>query len=144
MTALRWTRLTVTALLGAVTLAGCAVDRYDAEYADVFDAKAEDAVDRGWVPEWMPESASDIRTSHLPLDGASILSADLGSNRDSINDACELINDAAGPALSAPWFDTDAATSGETLQCDDNRFVVVDGDRLYAWTPKGVTPTEPE
>lgn len=137
-------QITAATLLVAMAITGCAVDRYDASYVDVFAARAEDAVDRGWVPEWMPESASNIQTSHLPRDGASILAAHLGGDRETINEACELVPSADAPVMSAPWFDEQAATDGEARKCDDDRFVVVEGDLLYAWTPKGVTPIEPE
>ena len=35
-----------------------------ATYATLTDAKADGAVTRGWVPEWLPPSARDLQESH--------------------------------------------------------------------------------
>jgi hypothetical protein len=47
----------------SVVLAACA-ETVDESYATFADAQAAGAVVRGWVPEWLPVSASNIREAH--------------------------------------------------------------------------------
>lgn len=126
--------------------AGCAVDRIALDYDDVFAARAQDAVDRGWVPEWLPEGSTDLRTLFEPRDGQSLFAATLGDDRTSLDDACDepLPDDLSLPSLDAAWFDRDVAAATTPMACDDGRLVVVDGDRVLAWTPPGVVPSEPD
>jgi len=42
----------------------CTNDVLDASYAGRAEAEAEGAIARGWVPEWLPATASNIREVH--------------------------------------------------------------------------------
>ena len=43
-------------------LVGCDnIDVVEVAYTDIGDATSEGAVSRGWVPEWLPPSATDLR-----------------------------------------------------------------------------------
>ena len=56
-------RLAVT--IAVVSLAvGCTNDVLEASYVDRDGAEADGAIGRGWVPEWLPVAATDIREVH--------------------------------------------------------------------------------
>ena len=49
----------------ALSVSQCSyVDVVTASYASRSDALQSGAIDRGWIPVWMPESAEDIREAH--------------------------------------------------------------------------------
>lgn len=138
-------RAVVAALLVGVLASACAVDTYEVAYDDVFAARAEDAVDRGWVPEWLPEGSTDIRATFDPGDGTSALVATLGTDRASLDDACSSTSDLPEePGVTTDGFPDEVTTAGGVLACDDNRYVVVADGRVFTWTPPGVHPIEPE
>ena len=59
--AARW--LTMVSL--AVAAAQCSsLDVVTASYASRSEARESGAIDRGWIPTWLPESAQDIREAH--------------------------------------------------------------------------------
>lgn len=45
-------------------LSGCLGTTLDASYASMADAIADGAVHRGWIPEWVPATARDLREVH--------------------------------------------------------------------------------
>jgi hypothetical protein len=56
-------RLLILMLFAA--LAHCAKSEVvTASYASRAEARSSGAIDRGWVPTWVPESAEDIREAH--------------------------------------------------------------------------------
>jgi hypothetical protein len=50
--------------MSAQVLAGACTDRRESAFADLKEARASGAVDRGWVPGQLPESATDLRELH--------------------------------------------------------------------------------
>ncbi len=59
------TNLRVTFLLIAAALASsCTNDVLDASYQTTSAAVADGAVKRGWIPEWIPATATDLREVH--------------------------------------------------------------------------------
>ena len=57
-------RHVATALLATLVAAGCTTDVLDASYASRSEVEADGAIDRGWVPEWLPAEATQIREVH--------------------------------------------------------------------------------
>lgn len=50
-------------LLMLMSIAGCN-ERHDVHYADWAEAQANGAVERGWMPAFVPRSATDLRERH--------------------------------------------------------------------------------
>jgi hypothetical protein len=49
----------------AAVVSRCSYDDVvTASYASRSEARESGAIDRGWIPAWMPESAADIREAH--------------------------------------------------------------------------------
>src|SRR5262245_13685312 len=53
----------VAAAILVVTCTACA-EQQEASYADVAAAERAGAIQRGWVPDWLPRSAHDLREVH--------------------------------------------------------------------------------
>ncbi len=51
------------ALLLAVTCTGCG-GQQEASYADLIAAERAGAIRQGWIPDWVPKSARDLREVH--------------------------------------------------------------------------------
>jgi hypothetical protein len=47
----------------AVVLAGCG-ETFENRYSDRDEAKKAGAFERGWLPEWLPSSATNVREIH--------------------------------------------------------------------------------
>lgn len=51
-------------LFVALLLCGCTDDVLDASYADVGEVEADGAIERGWIPGWIPRAAFNIHEVH--------------------------------------------------------------------------------
>ena len=76
----RTSRLVV--LLAAVAASSCTNDVLDASYATHAEAVAAGAVERGWIPTWVPSVATDLREVHRVDTSESVLSFNLPSGHD--------------------------------------------------------------
>jgi hypothetical protein len=47
-----------------LTLSGCWLERREVSYTNMQEALEHGAVDRGWIPDWIPLSATNIREIH--------------------------------------------------------------------------------
>jgi hypothetical protein len=57
-------RIRKLVVLALLLIAGC-TDRYEASFATYADAKSRGALERGgWLPDFLPESATEIREEH--------------------------------------------------------------------------------
>ena len=80
-------------LVGALALAACQVGTYEVQYEDAVAARQQEAIERGWVPEWLPEDTTDIHQIHDPATGARVLTATLATP-DAIDQHCPIDADA--------------------------------------------------
>ena len=53
----------VLSALGTLLL-GCVDTLYDVSFATAREARDAGYVDKGWIPSWLPENATDIREAH--------------------------------------------------------------------------------
>ncbi len=61
---------------------GCSDTTLEASYATLFEAVSEGAVERGWVPAWLPEGATDLKEIHDLDSGESALAFTLPDGSD--------------------------------------------------------------
>lgn len=82
----RWFGLMALAFL----LSGCLLsDTLDATYDDVAEARAAQAIEKGWIPEWVPEHATALREVHNLDTSVSALAFDLPADtRVPVPDGC--------------------------------------------------------
>ncbi len=117
------------ALAAAIVLSACAVDTYDVAYDDLHQARAHEAVERGWVPDWLPEGAVELHQRHTS-EGA-ILTAVLPA-ADELPDTCRTATAVTAPPLSADWLPDGAEALGTSVTCEDWDGVV-DGRDIHLW-----------
>lgn len=122
-----------TVLVLAVASTACAVDRHEVHYDGYFDAKAQDAIKREWVPEWLPEDSTDIREAHAGDSGNTVLRAAWPQGAE-LPDHCAEVDVPPTPRLEADWFPEDVVGLGAVAVCEDDGYVVVADDVLYRWT----------
>lgn len=133
----------VLALLAVLLVAGCAQDLHTASWPDLVTARQQDAIDRGWVPEWLPEAASDVRQVNRPATGAAVVRASLPGEE--LMDACTVTDDVGVRPDLVDWWQP--ADGGLRLLCDGDWWAVRADDTIWAWKvgsgpePTGQEPT---
>jgi hypothetical protein len=105
---------TCVLIAASVVLTSCA-ETVDANYATFTEAQAAGAVVRGWVPEWIPTGASNIRESHnLDTNSFMVRFAVPKSTDLQLPKACEpvALNVPPSPPFHRTWWPSDVpATS---------------------------------
>lgn len=100
----------VLSVVALSLLGGCAVEVLDARYATLRDAEKDGAIARGWIPAWLPRSASNIDESHDLDTNVSVLRAafESGESWDAPS-SCSVIRaeDAKDPAIHRAWWPAD-------------------------------------
>jgi hypothetical protein len=126
-------RRTSHRLLGALTLfvlcamlAACTlIEQPSSHFAHRQDAEEAEMFAKGWLPEWLPVSAKNLREKHDIDTNASILRFEYDTAKETppFGDACEPIAAAhlESPRLDAWWWpDTDTLRSMPRLyDCGD-------------------------
>ncbi len=86
---MRMARLTVGFAVLAALTAGCG-ETQERHFADRERAAATGEISRGWIPDWLPSSARDIRERHHVDSGATLLSFAFDEkDRDQLVRQCE-------------------------------------------------------
>jgi hypothetical protein len=134
-----------TALMVLAGIVSCG-ERPDVIYASADDARRAGAVDRGWIPDWLPDSARAIREAH-DIDSNQGLVAFTFDPRDGRipPDSCTQVQrETLRPApFSASWWPRDVPPSSLVThrhvyyRCGGGSYVALsrsDG-QLYYWRP---------
>jgi len=130
-------------LLMGVVVASCG-ERAEVFYADAGAARRDGAVERGWIPEWLPKSAREIHELH-DIDTNQILLAFSFDpvDRPGLAPSCSQVRpDALRPvAFRASWWPSDVPPSSFVTprhayyQCKSGGYVAVSDGQLYYWRP---------
>jgi hypothetical protein len=123
-------RLVAVALVMTLGLAGCARDQYTTTYADTITARQQGAVDRGWIPDWLPEDATGLREVHRPRTGDAVIRATLPGGL--LPDSCFTVETVSAPPLRPRWI---GDLRGTPVRCGtwDGR---LDRAVIVAWTSR--------
>lgn len=119
----------------AVALVGsaCAQAHHDASWDDLVTARQQDAIDRGWVPAWLPESATGLAEVDRPSTGEVVMRAAL---RDDIAvDACRPSEEIPDPPrdLAPDDGDWQPDPTGLRLACEDGWSAIRADGTIWAW-----------
>lgn len=117
-------------------LGGCAQQFHEAAWPDLVTARQQDAIDREWVPAFLPEAARDIRQRNEPSTGARIVVATLPD--DVAVPECAGSSDEPVP-LDATWVPTD---HGDAQACEDGWTLARNGDIATMWHVGGLDDAE--
>ena len=98
-------------------------------------AEAADMIERGWIPEFLPKNAEDIRLGYDLDTNQLILRFDKGGADLSHIEVCQPTEAKASPALSAKWWDDSFYADSQTrfYQCGDNAWLATRGNRAWYW-----------
>jgi len=134
---------------GAVALAivaclGCG-EQQEATYADRRAALRAGAIERGWVPEWIPKTARDLREVHNVDTNQSMLSFryDRG-DRLSVPGSCSPATTVSAPPFRVASWPRDippgsgVSTRYAFFSCESGRAflaLLVGRDEAYYWRP---------
>ena len=66
-------------ILFLLVIGGCLNDVLDESYSDMNEAIKDGAIDRGWIPEWIPKTAINIKELHNLDTNQSALAFDIPS-----------------------------------------------------------------
>lgn len=125
-------RAVVMAAVVALVVTGCARERYSTSYDDFIAARQQDAVDRGWIPDVLPEEATDLREVHVARKDLAVVRATLPGGI--VPDGCtQTTNSIGAPALSADWIPDNVAAKGTPVQCGIWSGTI-DGTTIVLWT----------
>jgi hypothetical protein len=123
----------------ATLVAACGLgDTQSSSYADHDAAVADGAIARGWIPAFLPRSATDLHEKHNLYTNASLLRFDFApGDLESLAQACPAAEDTVLPRLSAGWWPADLRDGPIVfLQCQ-GAYLVTDATELraYFWRP---------
>jgi len=133
-------------ILGGLTLSGGCSERFESTYADKAAAIQDGAIHRGWIPGWIPESATALREMH-DLDTNEVwLAFDLPHGDESVPGECSLLTDAVSglPNRNPKWWPDELSSSDDesrqyrVYRCETDRqrgylAVKPGAARLYYW-----------
>ncbi len=119
-----------------LALGACAQQYHEASWPDMVTARQQDAVDREWVPAFLPEAARDIRQRNEPSTGARIVVATLPD--DVAVPECTDPSDEPVP-LDAAWLPSER---GDALACQDGWTLARNGDVVTMWNIGGLDVVE--
>ncbi len=137
-----------TALSTAVVLllSGCLLsDTLDASYDSMAEAISKEAIAKGWIPEWLPEGAINIREVHNLDTNTSALAFDIPPRaRWTLPEHCRPVGftDTVPSVFNRSWWPSNdsLAASYNFFQCKadaspDFAFVAISkaGDRGLHW-----------
>lgn len=137
----------VTLALSAacVWIGGCSPAEQETRYKTLTAAQIAGAVDRGWVPGWLPRNAFNLKEKHDPDTNRSLLRFNFpSSDKWDPASACARIapDRVRGPALKASWWPADVAAAATKRHvyyvcAGATEFMAVDfdGGEAFHWRP---------
>ena len=100
-------KYTFCCVLIAALLIGCTNDTLDASYDSMTDAIASGAVAKGWIPQWLPPEASDLKEVHNLDSNSSALAFEIPRGQVwALPDHCRSVklSDTAPSKFSRQWW----------------------------------------
>lgn len=135
MTHKRFT-LAILALLFALLLAACQLSETpESSFANYKETVASGLIERGWIPDWLPETAVNIHEKHDLDNNASILLFDPGAEF-SVPAGCDPATNPPQATLKESWWPQSFSDDWPAYDCG-NEYLAVDeaGMRVYFWRP---------
>jgi hypothetical protein len=134
------------AVLFAALVATTCGDRPEVFYPHAAEAQADGAIDRGWVPGWMPKSARDLHEVHdLDTNKSMLMFAFDANDAPNLSASCRQVSgdDVRPVPFRKAWWHQDVPPRDAVTRkhsyyhCADGSYVAVSAvDRqLYHWRP---------
>lgn len=115
---------------------GCLPEETPEEtYAGFDEVTAGGAIERGWIPEWLPETAVNIHEKHDLDRNTSILVFDVGGSF-LIPERCKPAATTSRASLSAGWWPVAEVAELPVYDCADGLLAFDEASmRVYFWRP---------
>lgn len=124
----------IVLILTTGVLTACAAEVPEVSYRNLDAAMADGAVDRGWVPDWLPPSAQDIKEKHDLDTNRQIMRFTAPSwNGESLPDHCRSIESTEPSSLTAPWWKESIDETAIKVFVCDGGFLAIDHPYSYFW-----------
>ncbi len=123
-------------LLPIFLLAACQLSETpESSFANYKETVASGLIERGWIPDWLPETAANIREKHNLDTNASILLFDAGAEF-FVPAGCEPTTNPAEATFKESWWPQTFSSDWPVYDCG-NELMAVDeaGMRVYFWRP---------
>jgi len=137
LTAVNRTVHAVIVFMAIFCLVSCSLlEVQSSEYPDYQSVLADGAIDRGWIPEFLPRSAAQIREKHDLDSNASLLvfSFEAGDHAE-LKQACSPADNIESPTLQASWWPKDLPSHDLAFyRCLDGYLGLSIGT-AYFWRP---------
>ena len=107
-------RSTLIAPLFGVALPGCSSQEQETHYVSLAAAQMAGAIHQGWIPDWLPKKAHNLKEKHNLEGSRSILRFTFPESAEWVPpDSCSRIrsSEIRGPALTASWWPQDVPSS---------------------------------
>jgi hypothetical protein len=117
-------------------LAACQLgERPESSFANYQEAAASGMIERGWIPDWLPETAVNIQERHDLDTNASILFFSAGAEF-STPEGCEPTSNPPAAAFKESWWPQSFSTDWPVYDCGSGH-LSVDEIRMsvYFWRP---------
>lgn len=132
-------RVIISTLLTAI-ISGCGYcvlsssECYFSSFEHVDEARERGAFEKGWLPQWLPESAIEIHEGHDLDTNAQAISFSLPTKADFNPPAlCRSVSTAPHPNLKTSIFPRSVHRFTDIRLCDD-LYLVIDGShRVHLW-----------
>ncbi|MGK7949074.1 MAG: hypothetical protein AB4368_09785 [Xenococcaceae cyanobacterium] len=132
-------RVSLFLLLPITFMTGCwgFLDTIDSNtYQNYEETVAKGAIERGWIPDFLPVSAINIQEKH-DLDTNEIIlkfNFDL-TDSEKLLQSCQSTNTFSPPTrLTAKWWSNDMINSADShFYCNDGSYMAVNNNIVYYW-----------
>ena len=105
-------------------------------YQNYEEVIADGAIQRGWIPEFLPVSAVNIFEKHNLDTNESILKFNFDTTElETLRQHCQPVNTTTTPKLWTDWWSNDTINLADNqLYCSDyGAYLVVHGNTAYYW-----------
>lgn len=105
-------------------------------YNNVDDAAKAGAIERGWIPAWLPKTAVDLHEKHNLDSNTGILRFSLNISDLKIPSDCQETTGPLPATLSADWWPADLHQTHTVFRCAGG-YIAVDekNGHVYLWRP---------
>jgi hypothetical protein len=126
-----------TCLLFLMGLVACFPgETIESTYENLNEAVAAGAVERGWVPEWLPDGAVNLHEKHDLDSNASILRFSVALTDFAIPLDCQGTADPPSATITADWWPANLHRTHRAFTCADGQLVIEEENgTIYFWRP---------
>ena len=118
----------------SLSLVACSEQPY-ITYETAQEARLEGAIQRGWLPSWLPDDAYEIHENHNLDTNIRAFSFRLPNSSEFFwPEQCKSIQGSKKPSLKTKLFPKNIHTLPNVKKCDDLIVVKDDSNTMHAWS----------